>query len=150
MDAEERSQAIFGAFDGTVSIIGLVFGLAVHGFTSLAIVVAGVSAAVSATVSMGSGLYECQEGPWRRRLQLALVMSAATACGSIAPVFPFLLFPIAPAAIAAALIALLVAVWIGEQKGRGWQGYVFSVGVLVAAAGVSVGVAYAIPSSAGG
>ena len=149
-DAGKRREAIFGAFDGTTSMIGLVFGLAVHDYAAAAIVIAGVSAATSATVSMGAGEYESSDGAVRRRLQLAGAMALATAIGSVVPVVPFFLLRTDPACAFGGAIALAVGLWIGHQKRVGWRGYASAVATLFVAAAVSVGVAAAIPASAGG
>ena len=154
MDPEQRSQAIFGAFDGTASIIGLVYGLALHHYAGVAIATAGASAAGSATVSMAAGEYECgDEGtPARRRIALAGTMGVATAIGSLMPVAPFFVLPAGAAAITGGALAMGVAVWIGWQKRAkpGPGGYLMAIGTLLAAAAVGVGIAAAIPAGAGG
>src|SRR5579862_4222955 len=50
-------QVVFGMEDGTVSIFGLVFGVAATTNDQSAVLVAGASGAVAAAVSMMAGTY---------------------------------------------------------------------------------------------
>lgn len=55
--AESAGTIVFGMEDGTVSIFGLVFGVAATTSSSVAVLVAGTSGAAAAAVSMMAGAY---------------------------------------------------------------------------------------------
>jgi vacuolar iron transporter family protein len=55
--ADAAGTIVFGMEDGTVSIFGLIFGVAVTTNDGVAILVAGTSGAVAAAVSMMAGAY---------------------------------------------------------------------------------------------
>jgi vacuolar iron transporter family protein len=55
--AESAATIVFGMEDGTVSIFGLVFGVAATTTSSVAVLVAGASGAAAAAVSMMAGAY---------------------------------------------------------------------------------------------
>src|SRR5580658_5884244 len=55
--AASAGQVVFGMEDGTVSIFGLVFGVAATTNDQAAVLVAGASGAVAAAVSMMAGTY---------------------------------------------------------------------------------------------
>lgn len=54
---ESAGTVVFGMEDGTVSIFGLVFGVAATTTSSVAVLVAGASGAAAAAVSMMAGVY---------------------------------------------------------------------------------------------
>jgi VIT1/CCC1 family predicted Fe2+/Mn2+ transporter len=54
---ESAGTIVFGMEDGTVSIFGLVFGVAATTSSSVAVLVAGASGAAAAAVSMMAGAY---------------------------------------------------------------------------------------------
>ncbi len=89
LNSEERSEAIFGAFDGVVSVIGFVFGLLVHHSLASAIAVGRLGGAIAATISMTTGEYESREGSWKERIGGAGAMRVATFVGSLVPVWSF-------------------------------------------------------------
>lgn len=147
MDAEQRSEAIFGAFDGVVSIIGFVFGLLVHDASAATIAIGGIGGAVAAGVSMGAGEIEKSGSPWRSRIRIAITMFIASFVGGLIPVWPFLIFSNPVALLFAAIGCILVALWIGYEKRQGWRGYVNAFGVLLVAAGLTLLVVSLIPAS---
>src|SRR5580698_8709737 len=55
--AASAGQVVFGMEDGTVSIFGLVFGIAATTNDQSAVLIAGASGAVAAAVSMMAGTY---------------------------------------------------------------------------------------------
>src|SRR5580698_6294859 len=55
--AASAGQVVFGMEDGTVSIFGLVFGVAATTNEQAAVLIAGASGAVAAAVSMMAGTY---------------------------------------------------------------------------------------------
>lgn len=148
LDAEERQSAIFGSFDGVVSVIGFVFGLLVHHSPESAIAIGGLGGAVSATVSMGAGQFESCNGVWHSRLKSSLAMGVATLVGSLIPVWPFFVFSKPVALTAAGIGSLVVAGWIGYEKRTGRTGFIAAYVSLILAAGISLIVVSLIPASA--
>ena len=148
MSTEERQEAIFGAFDGIVSIIGFIFGLLVHKSPESAIAIGGLGGAVAAGVSMGFGEYEKHDGGWRQSLPVALVMFAASLGGSLVAVWPFFVFSAGVALTVSLVGCVAVATWIGYMKHRGWRGYAMAFGTFAAAAGITLLVVSLIPASA--
>lgn len=148
MNSEERAAAVFGAYDGVVSIIGFVFGLLLHRSPQSAIAIGALGGAVSATISMSSGTFESAEGTLRSRIGRAVAMGLATLIGSAVPVWPFFVFGRTGAVVAGAIGCLVVAGWIGYEKRRGVQGYVFAYVILLAATGLTLGIVALIPASA--
>lgn len=55
--AASSGEVVFGMEDGTVSILGLVLGVAAGGYTSGGVVLAGATAAIAASVSMMAGCF---------------------------------------------------------------------------------------------
>jgi VIT1/CCC1 family predicted Fe2+/Mn2+ transporter len=148
MNSEQRSTAVFGAFDGVVSIVGFVFGLLLHHSPMAAIAIGGLGGAISATVSMSVGTFESEDGAWHRRLINALFMAAATLLGSAVPIWPFFVFGRVNALIAGAIGSLLVASWIGFEKRSGWKGYATAYATLLGAVGLTLLIVSLIPASA--
>jgi len=147
MNPEQRSTAVFGAFDGVCSVIGFVFGLLLHHSPTAAIAIGGLGGAISATVSMSVGTFESEDGAWHRRLINALFMAAATLIGSAVPIWPYFLWSKTPALIAGAIGSLLVASWIGYEKHARWKGYVTAYATLLGAVGLTLLVVSLIPAS---
>jgi VIT1/CCC1 family predicted Fe2+/Mn2+ transporter len=149
VNADERTEAIFGAFDGVVSTIGFVFGLLVHQSPGSAIAIGGLGGAISASISMTTGEYESRDEPARARLPGAAAMGTATLIGSLVPVWPFFVFPRNLALGIAAVGCVLVATWIGREKRRGIHGYAVAYLTLLGAAALTLGIVSLIPQSAG-
>jgi VIT1/CCC1 family predicted Fe2+/Mn2+ transporter len=148
METEKRQEAIFGAFDGTVSVIGFVFGLLVHHASRGSIAIGGLGGAIAAGVSMGSGEIEKSDGSWRSRMPVAFVMFCASLIGGLIPIWPFFVFSTGVAIIVAGIGCLIVATWIGYQKHKGWRGYAASFAILLCAAAITLAVVSVIPQSA--
>src|SRR6476619_8495185 len=55
--AESAGDIVFGMEDGTVSIFGLVFGVAASSTTSAPVLLAGATGAIAAAVSMMAGVF---------------------------------------------------------------------------------------------
>lgn len=109
--------AVFGAFDGAASLIGVVIYLAAT-HPSL-IFPAAVSGALTSAVSMGGGefLSDSDLG-----LAASLVMALATFTGALAPAIPFAfghgVLAIAGCAVICAAVILVVA-RLRPNRGRG-------------------------------
>jgi VIT family len=148
MNREERQEAIFGAFDGVVSITGFVFGLLVHHSPESAIALGGLGGAIAAAVSMSVGEYEKHDGGWRQSLPVAGVMLGASLLGALVAIWPFLVFATPLAILVSAIGCLAVAAWIGYEKHQGFRGYVVAYGTIIGAAVITLGVISLIPQSA--
>lgn len=135
-------------YDGVVSIVGFIFGLLLHHSPQSAIAIGGFGGAISATVSMSSGIFECTEGSVRERLGEALIMAGATLTGSLVPVWGFFVFGKTASLIAGAIGCLVVASWIGFEKSKGVAGYVAAYAVLLGAVGLTLSIVSLIPASA--
>jgi VIT1/CCC1 family predicted Fe2+/Mn2+ transporter len=149
VDAEQRQEAIFGAFDGVVSIIGFVFGMLVHKSPESAMAIGGLGGAISASISMGVGEIEKGDEPWHNRLDVGLAMFLSTLVGSLVPVWPFFVWGKSTGMIVSAIGCLVVATWIGYEKRRGWRGFANAYTTLVLAAGLTLLIVSFIPQSAG-
>ena len=113
MNREDLAQAVFGAFDGQTSALGVIVPLlsAYHLHTILAAV---VGLAVASAVGMGAGEYLSDDTKSAHR---AAVMAGATALGTLAPALPFLLLlPRAVATPVSAVIALGITLLIGRVR----------------------------------
>lgn len=149
MNADERTEAIFGSFDGVVSTIGFIFGLLVHHSPESAIAMGGLGGAVSASISMTTGEYESRDEPPRAKLPGAAAMGMATLLGSMVPVWPFFAFKRDLALGIAAVGCVLVATWIGHEKHQKIRGYLVAYLTLCGAAALTLGIVSLIPQSAG-
>lgn len=148
MNKEQRQEAIFGSFDGVVSVTGFIFALLIHGSSESAIAIGGLGGAIAAAISMGTGEVEKGDEPWRARMPIGITMFLASMVGSLVPVWPFFIFSKPVALIAAAIGCLSVAGWIGYEKRSGTKGYVAAYVVLILAAGLTLGVVSLVPASA--
>ncbi|MCL4446376.1 MAG: VIT1/CCC1 transporter family protein [Actinobacteria bacterium] len=148
LNSDERSEAIFGAFDGVVSVIGFVFGLLVHHSPASAIAVGGLGGAIAATISMTTGEYESREGSWKERIGGAGAMRVATFVGSLVPVWSFFIFNRNLALWLAAAGSIVIATWIGYEKHKGYRGFAIAYLTLFGAAGLTLIVVNIIPASA--
>ena len=147
MSTEERQEAIFGAFDGLVSIIGFLFGLLIHHASGGLIAIGGIGGSASGAVSMAGGEYESQSGTALARCRYAAVMGLTYLGGSMVPVWPFLCVVAPWTYLCAGFGALAVATWIGYEKHAGWRGYATTYGLLVGAVLITLGIVAAIPAS---
>jgi vacuolar iron transporter family protein len=84
--AASAGTVVFGMEDGTVSIFGLVFGVAATTTSNAAVLVAGASGAAAAAVSMMAGAYldaETDRDKWnaaQKRLQSEMSLNAGSLC----------------------------------------------------------------------
>ena len=140
-----RRQAVFGAFDGTASLLGVVIYLL---FTHPALIFpAAMSGAASSAVSMGGGewLSDSGSGP-----AASLVMAAATFTGALLPAVPFA-FGTGGAAVAgcaAVCLGICVAVArLRENRGFGLA-LAETLGILAAVLAVTVLCGLFLPGGA--
>ena len=86
---ESAGTIVFGMEDGTVSIFGLIFGVAATTSSSAAVLIAGASGAVSAAVSMMAGVFLDVETTRdemkvkRAKLKASLSANAASVCAAL-------------------------------------------------------------------
>ncbi len=137
MNAEDRSQVVFGGFDGLSSALGVIAGaLAVHSRPRTILAVAG-SLAVAAAVSMAEGEWlgdQRSDG----RLRRAGLMGAATLVGSALPALGFLGGRTTGVAFAVVSTAAVGAAVAALRPGRLWSSLVRSLAFLAIGAGLSV------------
>lgn len=93
---------VFGMEDGTVSIFGLVFGVAASASNDKAVLLAGATGAVAAAVSMMAGAY----------LDVSSRRSIA-----FTPVIPFMLFALDTARIVSVIVTTLLLLIVGVGRG---------------------------------
>lgn len=127
------SSAIFGLFDGTVSVLGVILGLAVA--SPHVVVSAAVGLAVASSVGMGAGQYL---GDRSRRIHLALVMAGATVVGTLAPLLPFAFARGSAAILGALAVGCVAAALIGRARRRMLETFVVFVVAMGATIGASV------------
>lgn len=137
MTADDRTETIFGGFDGLTSTISMI-GAAVIAGTLRGLGVYAVGLAVGAAWSMGSGQYLSDP---QRRVHLAVVMALATLAGSIAPAVPFLVGGGTAIDVAAACaLTLAVGAAIAELR-PGSRAASYRLTFAVLAVGVILGAA---------
>jgi vacuolar iron transporter family protein len=87
--AESAGTIVFGMEDGTVSIFGLIFGVAATTTNAGTVLIAGASGAVAAAVSMMAGVFldvettRDETNAKRAALQSALAGDAAAVCAAL-------------------------------------------------------------------
>lgn len=138
--------------DGTVSILGLVCGVAATTTDSRQVLIAGASGAVAAAVSMMGGAYleaETQQdlgATGAKPFERSLWMLASDFVAAAVPIAPFAFLSVPSARICAAATTMALLVILGA--GRAWLGLrppiktiAQTVAIGVAAALLGVGVA---------
>lgn len=107
--------AVFGAFDGIVTVLGALFALATHPH---ALVVSGVGLAAAGAVSMGGGQWlSDNENGWRA----SLAIGATTGAGTLVPVLPYAVASGAAAGVCSAVLCLAsagVVSWLKTTDGH--------------------------------
>ena len=140
--------AIFGAFDGTASLLGVVIYLLI---THPALIFpTAASGAISSAISMGGGefLSDSDNG-----LAASGVMALATFTGAILPAVPFapFVFGTGPLAITACAVITcgigVVVSWMRPNRGRALA-LAETFGLLLAVAAVVVACGLLLPGSA--
>jgi len=139
MTRDDVSQAIFGSFDGVVSVIGIIVALLAR--PTPIMVEAAIGLAAASAVGMAAGEYL---GDDTRNLRRAAVMGVATVVGTMCPVVPFMLLAKELAIVVAVLLVLGISLTIARVRALRTSGraYVETFGVLVLAAGVTAVVSW--------
>jgi VIT1/CCC1 family predicted Fe2+/Mn2+ transporter len=136
---EDLSQAIFGSFDGVVSVIGIMVALLAR--PTPIIIEAAIGLAAASAVGMAAGEYLGDDG---RSLRKALVMGAATIVGTLCPVVPFMVLAKDAAIVVAVVLVLAISTVIARSRAEGSsaRAYVETFGVLLFAAGITALVSW--------
>jgi VIT1/CCC1 family predicted Fe2+/Mn2+ transporter len=143
MTREDISQAIFGSFDGVVSVIGVIVAL-LAGPTAI-MVDAAIGLAAASAVGMAAGEYL---GDHARSLRKAAVMGLATIVGTLCPIVPFIVLPKKSAIVVAVVIVIVISVIISRSReGSTLRAYAETFGVLILAAGITALVSWATGSA---
>lgn len=108
--------AVFGAFDGVVTVLGVLFALAADPH---ALVLSGVGLAAAGTVSMAGGQYLSDND---NGLSASLVIGATTGLGTLVPVLPYTVARGVWAGVVSAVLCLAVAGAIAWSKTTGNHG----------------------------
>ena len=139
MTRDDISQAIFGSFDGVISVIGVIVALLAR--PTPIIVDAAIGLAVASAVGMAAGEYL---GDDTRNLRRAFVMGLATIVGTMCPVVPFMIFAKDLAMVIAVVLVLAVSLAIARARAltSSSLAYVETFGVLLLAAGVTALVSW--------
>jgi VIT1/CCC1 family predicted Fe2+/Mn2+ transporter len=139
MTRDDITQAIFGSFDGVVSVIGVMVALLAR-LTPI-IVEAAVGLAAASAVGMAAGEYL---GDDTRNFRPAMVMGAATMVGTMCPVVPFMLFAKQLAIVVAVVLVLAISLAIARLRAQtsATRAYAETFGVLFLAAGVTAVVSW--------
>lgn len=104
------APAVFGAFDGLTSSLGVLLALASHPHLVLPTAV-GVGAAEMVGMAAGQWQSDSDDG-----LGASAVIGAATGAGCIAPAVPFALLPPVVAASVSAVLVLAVTAGIARLR----------------------------------
>jgi hypothetical protein len=141
-----RRQAVFGSFDGTASLLGVViYLLLAH---PALIFPAAVSGAASSAVSMGGGewLSDSDSG-----FAASAVMAGATFAGALLPAVPFAFSSGAAAVAGSAAVCLGICVAVArlrENRGFGLA-LAETLGILAAVLAVTVLCGLFLPGGTG-
>jgi len=136
---DDVAQAIFGSFDGVVSVIGVMVALLAR--PTPIIVEAAVGLAAASAVGMAAGEYL---GDASRNFRRAAVMGVATVVGTMCPVVPFMVLAKDAAIIVAVVLVVVISLAIAHARVQVAAGraYAETFGVLFVAAGVTALVSW--------
>lgn len=155
-----RRYFVIGAFDGALTILGVVIGAYIAGATATLIIAASVSAGIGLSVSSAVGAYEAERvekkldqrtleramlvrmsQEHREAFRFAAVVSAfvhgvAPLIAAIVPVIPFLYMDIGTATVAAIVITSVMLFIIGSYLGALVRERFYATGLRFVAAGL--------------
>jgi VIT1/CCC1 family predicted Fe2+/Mn2+ transporter len=137
--------AVFGSFDGLVSVLGVLFTLGGHQQLVFWIAL-GLGAAECVGMTAGEWLSDSRNG-----FGAAAVIGGATMAGSVAPAVPYLLLSGRPAVLASVAVLVLVGLAITALRAaeRGWKRAVLETyGILAVAIGAVVAIQLLTPAGA--
>jgi VIT1/CCC1 family predicted Fe2+/Mn2+ transporter len=136
---DDVSQAIFGSFDGVVSVIGVMVALLAR--PTPIIVEAAIGLAAASAVGMAAGEYL---GDATRNLRRAAVMGVATVVGTLCPVVPFMVLAKDAAIVVAVVLVVVISLAIARARAQvtSSRAYMETFGVLFLAAGVTAVVSW--------
>jgi VIT1/CCC1 family predicted Fe2+/Mn2+ transporter len=137
-------QAIFGASDGLMSILGPVMFTASR-YPRLVFPVA-LMGAVSASASMAAGEHMSED---RTDYAAAAVMGAATFAGSVLPAAPWLAVSGTAAVCWSAAVCAAVALAVGRMRSWRRHRYLETAAILAGVAGLTVACNLLIPAGGG-
>lgn len=132
--ADVARPAVFGAFDGVVTVLGILF--AMSGDPGLIAAAVGLAAAGTVSMAGGEWLSDSEHG-----LGASAVIGLTTGAGTMVPVVPYLWFRGAGAAGVSVVLCAIVGACIAWARSEGRGGPVRAAaetfGVLLAAAGAA-------------
>ena len=135
MKGIDVKDSVFGMFDGTTSVLGVILTI---GLThSHALLLAAVGLAISSAVGMAGGEWLSDNGKSRTA---AITIGIATAIGTLLPALPFILLSGIVATICGLLVLLAVGAGIAIIRGntvRAWVQTFLILGIAAAASGVA-------------
>jgi VIT1/CCC1 family predicted Fe2+/Mn2+ transporter len=137
-------EAVFGASDGLMSILGPVMFFASRD-PRLVFPVA-LMGAVSASASMGAGELMSKE---QKTAWAPGVMAVATFGGSVLPAIPYLFARGVVAVCCSAAMCVIVAVGVGHLRSWRAHRYVETLAILAVVAGLTVACNLLLPSGTG-
>ena len=159
-----RRYFVIGAFDGALTILGVIIGASVAGAETHEIHAASFAAAIGLAVSSGVGAYEAERVEKKldqytlERAMLtkmseehrdafrfaavvsALVHAAAPLVAALLPVLPFLFLDRGSATVAAIVVTLVLLFTIGTYLGRLVRDRFFLTGLRFVAAGAGTAI----------
>lgn len=147
-------DVILGGQDGLVNVLGIALGLFTAHADSRVVIVAGLAAGFSESISMGAVAYtsaradkEIEQKSMKSLAFSSLIVTASALLGSFLPLIPFLFLPMYVAVIVAILIGAIVLFALGlssaalrdSNKVRGGFEILF-IGLISAFAGFAIGL----------
>jgi hypothetical protein len=140
------AAAVFGAFDGATSLVGVLLTLTGHPGQVMA---AAVGLAVASGIGMAAGSWlSADEGGALE----ATVIGLATAAGTLLPALPYLALRGGPAMLASVLVLLALGAVITAVRARTeplWRAAAKTYGVLIVTCVAVAVIVLALPGSAG-
>ena len=126
-------EAVFGAFDGTTSALGVICAVGLGAAHTLLAAATGL--AVASAVGMAGGDYLSDNG---RGWPGAATIGAATGIGTMVPALPLTVgHGTAPAVVTGVLVGLTGAA-IAIARGGGKREWALTFGILAVASGASI------------
>ena len=125
----DLSVAIFGAWDGAISVLAAL--LAAHSADVDLLLAVGVGASVGGTFSMATGQFESMEKGAPERLRESILMGVSTFVGGLIPTLPFILGNKTWGFVLGLIGTWLLATLVWLMKREGWVGAVRTYALLI-------------------